>query len=475
MEVKIAYSTDAGSTWVLYGPFSGELNYIYPSIDGSPDFDTHPENLWFAWQETPSGSGVSGIKVMNYAGSGMTLPSSSDIAAWLPCIAVNPENPQNIAVTAWSYGAGGKAYCWVSDDGGFTWSDTIPMCSIDPNGYAGHLRFGSNDYLLYTYADLYDWYGTEIVYPYYIESTDGGYTWSAEMPLPEVPLLDPINCVFLWDEFDCDVINDELWIVHNDLNQMNPDSAGMWLFYGTGNPGAWTWEIHNIKELGTDSFWIGNTFYKFYPAQYPSVASDTSGWLTAVYYKAFFIQGTLTDTIANGAHVCGIHYVPGTSYWELSPPLSELNNGDIQWSDWTATEVAHRHAFPHGGRPYVSDVYSIWVHGEELNLYFERETDIWMIGVEELAHDVVLNFCFQIWPTVVTDVCIGVLDIPAVGDVKISVYDVTGRRVEELHTSIVTAGRQTIAIPASHLTNGTYFVVLETTTGRQAAKFVVLR
>lgn len=477
MEVKIAYSTDAGLTWTLYGPFSPELSRIYPAVDGSLDFDTHPENLWFSWQETPSGTGVSEIKVMNFAGSAMTLPSSSDIVAWFPCIAVNPENPQNIVVTAWSYGVGGNdyAYCWVSDDGGFTWSDTIPMCAIDSTGYAGHMRFGSGGYLLYTYGDVYDWHGTEIIYPYYSESTDGGYTWSAETPLPEVPLLDPVNSMFWWHEFDCDVINDELWIVHNDLNDINPDVAGMWLFYGTGNPGAWTWEIYNIKAIGGGIYWVADTFYAVYPSQYPSVACDSTGSLPAVYYKARYACGTLADTFANGAHICGIHYRLSTSGWELAQPVSELNNGEIVWADWNATEVAHHHVFPEGFIPIVSDVYSVWVHEAECNLYFERASDIWYFGVEEQVRDVTQNLYLQVWPTVVTDICFVTLDVRAAGEVKLAVYDVTGRRVEELHPDAVAAGRQTIDISVAHLSNGTYFVVLESNSQKQVAKFVVAR
>ena len=81
MEVMIAYSTDAGSTWTHYGPFSDVLYRIYASVDGHSDFDDHPEYLWFAWQETPYGSTTSEIKVMNLTSSAVTLPSSSKAGA----------------------------------------------------------------------------------------------------------------------------------------------------------------------------------------------------------------------------------------------------------------------------------------------------------------------------------------------------------------------------------------------------------
>ena len=108
-------------------------------------------------------------------------------------------------------------------------------------------------------------------------------------------------------------------------------------------------------------------------------------------------------------------------------------------------------------------------------MYFERGTDISGLGVEERVARVKQSAGLHVTPSITSHMCTALFDAPAVDDVKISVYDVTGRRVEDLYTGADAAGRQTIDIPVTHLSNGTYFVVLETPSGWQTAKFVVVK
>jgi hypothetical protein len=339
-EVKIAYSTDAGSTWVTYGPFSGELRRINPSVDGLPDFDTNPGHLWFAWQEAPSGYNVSEIKVMSLNETPYTLPNSQAIYAWYPCIAINRDNPLHLIVTAWSYLNGGnlQGYCWISEDGGYTWTDTIPMGI----GGAPHTRFGEGDYIFATYYEQVDTLGSTFGLPFYVESTDGGYTWTSPEPLP-VPFIDPDSSVFSL-RFDCEVVCNDLLgnaplAVHFDLG-----IDSMWLFWGSGNPGSRTWDVFNVKELGACSLWQNGSFYHYYPSRYPSIAQGYGGDIFGVYYKGFHMKVTSGDTIHNGAHIGGIHSYGAE--WEIAPPISMPNTGEIAWDDWGVTEVAHTLASP---------------------------------------------------------------------------------------------------------------------------------
>lgn len=108
-------------------------------------------------------------------------------------------------------------------------------------------------------------------------------------------------------------------------------------------------------------------------------------------------------------------------------------------------------------------------------MYFERGTDISGLGVVERVADVKQVGHVHVVPSITSHMCTAVFDAPAAGYVKISLYDVTGRCIEELHSGTVAAGKQTIDISAAHLSNGTYFVVLETATSRQTAKFTVVR
>lgn len=108
-------------------------------------------------------------------------------------------------------------------------------------------------------------------------------------------------------------------------------------------------------------------------------------------------------------------------------------------------------------------------------MYFERGTDISGLGVEERVARVKQSAGLHVTPSITSHMCTALFDAPAADDVRISLYDVTGRCVEELHTGTVAAGKQTIEIPVAHLSSGTYFVVFETATGRQTAKFVVVK
>ena len=116
----------------------------------------------------------------------------------------------------------------------------------------------------------------------------------------------------------------------------------------------------------------------------------------------------------------------------------------------------------------------MWVHEAE-GLYFERGTDINTLGIAEQTRHAAQDFRIQVMPTVTDCMCAAVFDMPASGWLKLTVYDITGRSVDEVYCGAVGQGRQTIDVPVSHLSNGTYFVVLETTTSRQTAKFVIAR
>ncbi len=482
MEVKIAYSRDSGASWTTYGPFSPELRRIFPAVDGSPNFCTNPGELYFVWQETPAMYYSSDLKLMVEEGTPSAPSPSSPISlgvnGWFPCVAVNPDDPMYAIVTFWSWWPDGNnwVYCIVTTDGGYVLSDTIPMCYLDSEGSCGHVRFGTGDYVFYTYQDIYNWHGIDIVYPYYLESTEGGYTWSAETPLPEVPLLDPENSMFWWHELDCEVINNEPWAVHNDLNYENPDSADMWVFHGTGSPGSWTWDIIQVGNYDMDTV-ITDTIFIFEASQYPSVSYDPVSGTILVSYKAYYYKAypasAPTETFYDGAHIGGIYSTDNGATWTITNPLSEPNTGEIAWGDWSATEVAHRLANV-DGQVYS---YGIWVRDPGLLLYFERGLvkPFLPLGIEETNNTNICGSRFQIVPSIATGHCQAVCVMSNHGDAKLMLYDTAGRLVERLYDGHFERGIQTVDIKTSKLVNGIYFVILETDSGKQTAKFVVAR
>lgn len=351
LEVMIAYSFDNGLNWTHYGPFSSEQALIYPGTDGSLDFHNNPGQLYFVWQESPAGSTTGPIKVMieentpsaPQFSSPMELPSSASHECCLPCIGVDPDDAYNVLVTAQSR-LHNTLYAWISADGGYTWSDLVTVVGVDSiHGTAGHFRRSPGGYVFMTYHDSMTIDNASIEYPYYIESTDGGYTWGQPSPLP-VPYVHPDNSLFWWHEMDCDIIANSVWAVHTDLG-----TDSMWLFRGMGSPGSWSWTVYNVTQLGSCSTWTAGNLKYAYPVQYPSIAADPWDDVVVVTYKGYYYDGDTYGTSSHdGAHIgaiCGY----GSNYniqWTRNYTASVANNNDIEWDDWGATEIGHHLLWP---------------------------------------------------------------------------------------------------------------------------------
>lgn len=469
MLAQVAYSLDGGATWTLYGPFSGPARRMYNGVDGVADFNSVAGHLWFCYQVNTQGYDDGQINVMieeNVPSAPSfsvptILPNSEPPAMypWEPDIVHDPDNPSNVVATAWSYLTNGNewAYAWVSGDGGYTWSDTIPMAHITPDGACGNLAHGTGGYVVYTYHDYRNLGGTDSIHaPYYMESTDGGFTWSAETALDIVPATMTSN--FWWHEIDCMVINDEPWFIHNDIGT---PGGGPYVVKGTGSPGAWTWSLWDAGIIGTDS----GAFGQCVPSQYPSLSYDPASNMILASYKS----NVLIGATHNGAHIQGIYTVDGGQNWTITNPLSEATT-TIVWGDWSATEVAHQ---------LVPDypscrTYAVWVDGTALLLYFESERVYdWGTGVEEMYENLVGLYRFGVTPSVTSNTCQAAFTMPGTANISLKVYDVSGRVVDNVYSGQAT-GEQEFNINTSQLANGTYFVVLETEQGNATHKIVTL-
>lgn len=335
VEIKFAYSLDYGATWTQYGPFSGEVEHVYCAVDGSLHFDTNLGELFYVWSEHTDGSGYGDLVLCIEEG----VPAASSpgviplgIQGVSPCIAVNPDNPQHVLITVQC--SNDIAYAMISTDYGYTWSDTINM------GITGapHVRFGDSNYVFGTYHEQVDTLGSMLGFPFYVESMDGGYTWTSPEPLP-VPFIDPDSSVFLSSQFDCEVIDNNYLSNTPVAAHFDIGTDSLWLFCGAGSPGSRIWDVLNVRELGTCSLALGDTFWYCYPSMYPSIALGYYRNVFGLYYKGFYLTLASGDTIRNGAHICGVH--GWTDAWQITPPISEPNTGEIVWDDWGVTEVAH--------------------------------------------------------------------------------------------------------------------------------------
>jgi hypothetical protein len=378
MEPYVAYSVDNGQTWTLHGPHgTPPCRRMYNSVAGTPNFHVNPGELFFIWQENTEGYNDGELNVMIEEGVPSSpsfsvptiLPNSQPPAMypWEPDIDWDKDNPQNLVATGWSFLANGNewAYAWISHDGGYTWSDSIPMAFISQDGAAGNLSYGTGGYVVYTYHAYRNLGGTDsIPTPHYMESTDGGYTWSDPVDLTIVPANYGSN--FWWHELDCLVINNKPWFVHNDIGS---PGGGPYVVKGTGSPGNWTWNIWNAESLGHDSTWYGATLWQCGASQYPSLAYNPYNDMVLATWKAHIYVGPgPSPGMWTQPHIQGIYSMDGGSIWTLTDPLSPYTT-NIYWADWNATETAH-HLVQDGG---YTRAHSIWIDEVQLAMYHESK------------------------------------------------------------------------------------------------------
>jgi len=484
--LNVAYSTDMGAFWSLYGPFStaSPLRRVYNGVDGCDNFQAQAGNLFFVWQEGQSGYDPTNLYTMIEENIPSTpsfttsILMSGDRDPWMPCIGVNPEDNANVLITAWSYQAGGNKihYSWISTDGGYSWSDTIrmipnPINALCYNG-SGHFRWGSNDYIFFTYHDTYL---SAPQYPHYVESTDGGFHWSVPAQLPALT-----SVQFWWTELDCEVIENKPYAVHGDIG----GGGVMQLFYpdpdNPGSPGAWNWQALSVPGQGEGSFLYHDTTYNVTVAQYPSIACQPDLGVILVAYPAVFDISPAPAGFQTGIYIGGILSTDEGRSWYPCRPLSGLQtDGATAYG----TEVAHR-------LRTINDTtysYATWEDagdGAVGNQYFE-------LGVVMAIQDTIFGpgygiaennqgkpivaMQIRVVPTLGNSGCRISFSVPKPGAVKILIYDALGRLVESAFNGNLEKGDHSINLNTTHLANGVYLVDVRTPTNKDVAKFIISR
>jgi hypothetical protein len=459
LKVMIAYSTNGGANWVPLGPFSPDMRRIYPGLDGSADFDAQAGELFFTWHESPNGynEGVQKVMIEENVPSApspsvpIVLPSTSgaNFCPWEVCVAVNPENAMHVLASSISYLNNGNNnfYVWVSTDGGYSWTDSINI-SLGEVVDNGHVRFGTGGYVfanMHVDSILLGTY--PIPTPYYNESTDGGFTWLGKQMLP-VPYLDTLSS-FWWHELDCEVINNEVWTIHTNTESSNQDS--MWLFHGTGSPGARVWDVFDVRGLASLDVTIGDTLFQCEAvrgAGFPQICYDPVNNIILAAFTTVWFAATPTDTIYNGWYIGGVFSTDGGSTWRVARPLNDVA---FDVNTLGVFEVAHRIV--------NGQTYAIFIHELELDAYFFGASVV-PVGIEESSGQYVTSYRFGVTPSVTSNTCRATFTVPAAGNISLSVYDVSGSVVDRVFSGYA-AGDQVFNINTSHLANGTYFVVLE--------------
>ncbi len=473
MAVKIAYSTNYGATWTTYGPFTGNCRRIYGGVYATPDFCTNPGEVFFCWMKGVNGYAPFPLEVVVEE----NLPSapspsapinvtwSDSLYPWQTGICMAPDNPGYILTHAWSYLSQGDnhLYSWISSDGGYTWDMPVDMGVIIDPTYGGNcgakLRMGTGGYAAGIYINSVGGI-TNDGWPHFIESTDGGQNWLPPVTLP-VPHFDSAAGMFWWHEIEAEVVNNEPWLIANDIG-----GGGFWLYRGNGSPGNWTWTNWDLGVIGACSTWVGDTLFQLIPGQYGSLCYDPVSGVILCTYKgvAFILQGG-SNVLCNGPVVNGCYTYDEGASWHIVRPLSAWNT--MTYSDWNATETAHR-LVNESGR---FSTYTVWIHNTNFNLYFERGFH----GIEEKNSYNILSNTLHIYPTICSQRCQMQFELIAGDNVSVKLYDRTGRLVENLLDRRMSAGKHELTVNINGYPAGVYFVTLESSGLRQTAKVIINR
>jgi hypothetical protein len=464
LRVMIAYSTNSGSNWQRYGPFSPDARRIYSGVAGSANFCSQCGQLFFVWDGIPQIHVMieENIPSAPFPSVPMVLPGSDTLGARVPSIAIDPNDPAHVVITGQDWF---NTYIWISTDGGYSWTGPFPVCY---GGDAGIITMGTTNNLFYAYLDYLLLSGADsILYPYYTESTDGGYTWGPETPFPGVPA--DTGSVFWWHEFDCLMINDEPWAVYTDVG----DPGGKYILHGIGSPGNWTWEIFDAGQLGTCSLVIADTAFCCSLNLYPNLSYDPVSNTILASYKAYYYKEHAGTVYHNGAHIGGIYTTDNGANWTITQPLSEANTTQIPWNAWDATEVAYRLG------NIAGDVwaYGIWVHELELILYFERGLvrSFLPLSVDETDAGSLAPDHFHVIPSVSAGRTRIEYSLSYPRSVRIDLYDASGRLVRNIYQGKPSPGHHYVDLNYDELPNGIYFVSFRTGSGVSTRKCVLVR
>ncbi len=212
--VVVIFGTPGDASNIFHG-----VNAYY-SIDGGHSYEKHPLStrnvrrnypgvVWpqnwasplLFWQETVLEGGSYSPTALYIAWDTLfptgafkviELPFSQDLDVWYPSVSANGDT---IAVTGINALSTGISYLWVSYDRGNNWDTTtlfgqgfdVPIIMVGKDGYMAILT-----------GKVVDEYGWRSEAPFFMESTDGGVSWTDPINLWDASGWTPYDSAYTW-------------------------------------------------------------------------------------------------------------------------------------------------------------------------------------------------------------------------------------------------------------------------------------
>ena len=465
--VYVSYSTNRGSDWIHYGPLSLiDSRRSYPGVDAEPDWPS-TGSVHLVWQETPQVGGnydssiIYYSKEVDYPNGLITapaaLPNSGSWDIWQPCIGVKDSFVIITGANNNTYRTTNDCYIWRSTDFGETW-DTGRIYFPGPLDWMAspHFRFGSDGYMFFLWNRQQE-SNPELYWPYFCESDDYGETWSQPQLIWQdtPPYQDMSNVSGWWYMYDCEVVNDTP-VATVKLGTANLDYGEIWV-YRPDSGGPRNWHFKGTKLVGGDSA-APQTY-----ARFPTVAADGNGNIFIGYQAFLIIPG---DTVFD----CGLFVRPaGQDTW-IDMGRCTFNGDALEENH---LEFAHNVPMS-GDTSLIGMIYhNAGDYPETGNLYFDCYYYTGP-GIVESEHPGLKRFSVNVSPNPFSNLVKFFL-APNLGKIKLSVFDVTGKLVNELETdkpTITWNGRK----KDGNLTNsGVYFYNLSSGNYQYQGKVILTR
>lgn len=443
------YSFDGGQTFLSHQLSPSSLAFTYSGVEWPENWETPI----FFWQETQYSRGYepSRIKMAwdTSFPSGIfkeiELPQSQQWDSWIPSLDASGDT---IIVTAANLDDDYYSFIWKSYDRGLSWFSDTFLTQGESNNWHDTpiIRIGSNGYV----ACITDWITTDLgwqaITPFFLESIDGGQTWSSPLNLWEASGWTPYDSAGGW------------WYVYNFIldNEDRPHIA--WRFgigeheYGDcwylspqeGTPGNWSnWEMTLMAGEGD-----GTPRYT-----QPWISYDPEGDVLIYLFKGYFPSGN--DTYPDVAILASLN---GGKTW--------MDEG-VWGSDPLEEEVCELPSrLSHQGNQ--TTLHSVFTAGDYL-----LHAGPYTIGVGEAnpsqGKGLLLRF-----PNVVRDNLPLSLYLPFATHLEISLFSPSGRKVLSIYRGTLRRGFSSLNQSLRRLPSGVFILRLKTQGQNLEKKVLIL-
>jgi len=433
----------------------GAQYYSWIDIDGG--------NLWGSWSNDPKNIGV-----LNHV--------------W-PRVAV--ANNGNIVVATGDY-SGNFHHLYVSTDNGNSWISILDIdsCACLSQHVRASENSGSNKVVFVNTSYITDSLASGQLdnNVYYMLSTDGGVTWGARtnltnyQPSDSVRAYCSVNAVF--DN------NDNLHITW--AGRRVTDN-----YYDASNIFHWdevsgnTTIVNSPSIYYTNDWWIAATGGGDYggwrmPADQSQMIVDANGDLYCLWHGNDDYNDYAADGFINGEFYGAISYDNGATWTDYRNLTGTRSPGA---GAGACDDEDYMTACP---RIVNDSIFLTYVEDKDAGGWPQTEgalTDnpvrCWVfdksyVGIDEGQQNVPQYTRLSLYPNPSVRSSVLSYELVHGGDVRVGLYDASGRLVDVLERAYRSAGLYTFDINTTEFANGTYFIVLDTPFEKLSRSLVIM-